>query len=138
MGLYLCVFDGDNELDGVEVGSYSDYGDFLDTISTKLEGGAPGTRFPTLILHSDCDGEWSSREASVLAQELIIIERELRELEPRAIPEDSWQSEVARIMGLHPVTMEDTFFDVDGEPLIQRLIQLCRVAQRVDRPILFQ
>jgi hypothetical protein len=32
----------------------------------------------------------------------------------------------------------ETFFDVDGEPLLDRLIGLCRVASSRNLPILFQ
>ena len=38
MGLYLCVFDNDDELEGVEVGSYSDFDFFRSTVTELLEG----------------------------------------------------------------------------------------------------
>jgi hypothetical protein len=71
MGLYLCVFEGDEEVDGVEVGPYADFDKFRDCVVRALEGSSPGWKFPTLILHSDCDGEWSPREAAKLEKELI-------------------------------------------------------------------
>lgn len=42
MGLYLCVFaagDHDEDMEGVEIGGYDDFGDFRDTIADKLEEG---------------------------------------------------------------------------------------------------
>lgn len=42
MGLYLCVFEGDDELDGVEVGSYADFGAFRSAVATHVEGGIEG------------------------------------------------------------------------------------------------
>ena len=42
MGLYLCIFagdDGDEELDGMEVGGYDDFGEFRDLIARLLEDG---------------------------------------------------------------------------------------------------
>ena len=71
MGLYLCVFDGDEELEGVDVGSYADFDFFRGAVAEILEGGNAGTRYPTLMLHSDCDGEWS-------VEECIDLEKELR------------------------------------------------------------
>jgi len=52
MGLYLCVFDGEEELDGVEVGFYADFGTFRNAVVRHLENGKAGSRFPTLIHHS--------------------------------------------------------------------------------------
>jgi hypothetical protein len=47
MGLYLCIFAGDDrdeelddeELGAVDVGGYSDFGEFRDVIARLLEGG---------------------------------------------------------------------------------------------------
>jgi len=35
-------------------------------------------------------------------------------------------------------TLYDCFFDIDGEPLLERLINLTRLSQRRSLPILFQ
>ena len=40
MGLYLCVFDEDEELEGVEVGSYSDFEFFRSSVTELLEQGS--------------------------------------------------------------------------------------------------
>jgi hypothetical protein len=48
MGLYLCIFagdDGDEELDGVEVGGYDDFGEFRDLIARLIERGTWASRF---------------------------------------------------------------------------------------------
>jgi len=58
MGLYLCIFDGEEDVNGVEIGSYADYNALRDYVVRELELGKAGTRFPTFVLHSDCDGEW--------------------------------------------------------------------------------
>jgi hypothetical protein len=137
MGLYLCVFDGDDELEGVEVGSYADFGVLRDTVRDRLEGGVHGARFPTLMLHSDCDGEWSPDEAKALRRELEEIDRALAAL-PAVPLEEGWQREVARMFGVSPRNLAECFFDVDGEPLLARLQQLCDVAIQHQRPILFQ
>lgn len=70
MSLYLCIFDEDDELDGIAVGAYSDFGNFRETVAKLLERGSVGSRFPILMLHSDCDGEWSVGECRGLETEL--------------------------------------------------------------------
>lgn len=136
MGLYLCVFDGDEELDGVEVGAYADFGRLRDVVA-GVEDGPYGSRYPRLLLHSDSDGEWSAAECAELEVELRDISACLRKLPPRPF-EAEWQQEVARSFGLSPQSLYDCFIDVDGEPLLERLIGLCQLAQRRSVPILFQ
>ena len=137
MGLYLAVFDDGNELDGVEVGAYGDFSAFRDAVVDHLEGRAAGSRFPTLILHSDCDGQWSPSEAAALEKELKTIGARFRELPPIPLNAD-WQKEVARTFGIQTQNLYDCFFDVDGEPLLERLIGLAKMSQAKNVPILFQ
>jgi len=137
MGLYLCIFDGDDEVDGVEVGPYTDFDKFRDCVVRELEGGKPGAKFPTLILHSDSDGAWSPSEAAKLEKELIEIGEEFRRRPPIPIRSD-WQNQVMNRFGLKPDALYDCFFDVDGEPLLERLVNLAKLGQRRKLPILFQ
>jgi hypothetical protein len=137
MGLYLCVFDAAEEVEGVEVGPYEDFNTFREAVNAHLEGGAFGSRFPTLMLHADSDGSWSPEEASRLESELETIADEFKKLPPlENHPE--WRRMVARQLGLKPRNLYESFFDVDGEPLIDRLVGLCRTAQERQLPILFQ
>jgi hypothetical protein len=53
MGIYLCIFDGEDEVDGVDVGAYSDWARFIETVVHTLEGGTPGAKYPNLTVHSD-------------------------------------------------------------------------------------
>lgn len=137
MGLYLCVFDGDEEVDGVEVGSYDDFGKFRDAVRALLEGGRAGSRFPMLMLHSDSDGCWSQKDAVALRDELRTISAEFRTLPPIKLS-SGWQDAVAKRVGLSPENLYQCFFDVDGEPLIDRVIGLCDIAIDKDRSIIFQ
>jgi hypothetical protein len=137
MGLYLTIFDSDGELNGVEVGRYADFGAFRDAVVRCLEAGKAGSKYPTLILHSDCDGEWSPRDAVALEQELEDISGRFRRLPPAPLG-SGWQQRVATKLGLQIKTLYDCFFDVDGEPLLERLINLARLSQRRNLPILFQ
>lgn len=137
MGLYLCVFNDDRELEGVEVGSYSDFDFFRGSITELLEEGRVGRKYPTLILHQDSDGEWTPTECEALKRELASISEELRQL-PAVEFHAEWQKQVARSLGLKPTCLYDSFIDVDGEPLLERLLGLCDVAIDNNQPILFQ
>ncbi|MCA9625765.1 MAG: hypothetical protein KC731_42375 [Myxococcales bacterium] len=137
MGLYLCVFSELDELEGVEVGRYDDFAFFRRLVTSRLESGDDGSRYPTLINHSDCDGEWSPAEARLLKSELLEIKERLG-AEPPADFNSDWQREVAKLVGLRPQTLAECFIDTDGEPLIERLLELADVAIRHELPIIFQ
>jgi hypothetical protein len=138
MGSYLCVFDkNDDELEGVEIGLYADFDVFRTTVADELEHGRIGDRYPTLGLHSDCDGEWSRSECETLKRELADIADAFRKLPPRPFS-TAWQQGVAKLLGLRPQTLFDSFIDVDGEPLLDRLQRLCQVAIENNLPIVFQ
>jgi hypothetical protein len=137
MGLYLCVFDGDDEVDGVEVGSYADFDFFRSHVTERLENGIAGSKCPTLVRHSDSDGEWSPAECEALRRELTTIAEAFQKISPVPFPSE-WQREVARSLALVPESLYDSFIDVDGEPLLERLIRLCDVAVERAAPILFQ
>jgi hypothetical protein len=139
MGLYLCVFagdDGDEELDGVEVGGYDDFGEFRDLIASRLENGARGSRFPVLMNHLDSQGEWEPAEASPLQRELTVIRTELTAMPAPAYP-DGWQANVARQLGQEPSHYGTYFIDVDGDLLLDRLIGLAELATQTGRPVTF-
>lgn len=137
MGLYLCVFNKDEEIDGVEVGAYADFDNLRDSIVQKLESGNAGSKFPTLILHPDSEGEWSPYEATQLEKELEAISDEFQRLPPVPLNSD-WQKQVVKSLGLRINSLYDCFFDVDGEPLLERLIGLAKLSQSRHLPILFQ
>jgi hypothetical protein len=137
MGLYLCIFDGDEEIDGIEVGLYADFNVLRDYIVRELEGGKAGSKFPTFILHSDCDGEWPPHEAVELEKELETVGDEFRRRPPISLSSD-WQKQVVKSIGLRINNLYDCFFDVDGQPLLERLIGLAKLSQRRNLPILFQ
>lgn len=137
MGLYLCVFKGDNELDGVEVGFYEDYGVFIDTVVRELEDNNPGSKYSLLSLHHDSDGEWSVEECKIVRNYLIDISNKFKMLPPCNF-NSKWKEEVARQIGLKPQNLYDCFIDIDGEPLLERLILLCDLAVKENEPILFQ
>ena len=137
MGLYLCIFDGDKEIDGVEVGPYEDFAAFRYAVARHVERGEAGIKCPILMMHSKSEGEWSPTEAAMLQVELSLISDRFAKLPPEPLV-GAWKSEVAKMSGLRPVSLYDCFFDVDGKPLLTRLIGLAQLSQELRLPILFQ
>lgn len=138
MGLYLCVFDSaDNELDGVEVGSYSDFNFFRDQVTAEVENGHSGSLCPILQNHSDCDGAWTVEDAKLLIKELDLVESVFVNCTPVTFNSE-WKVEVASLFGISINNLQDCFFDVDGESLISRLRGLAETSIKHDSPILFQ
>ena len=137
MGLYLCVFENDEELDGVEVGAYSDYNFFIDAVVRELEDGKPGSKYPTLVLHSDSDGAWDAGDCQKLQAELVEIAEKLMAL-PSVEYQAEWQRNVAKEFSLTNDRLFDSFIDVDGEPLIERILGLVTLARKKNQPVLFQ
>jgi hypothetical protein len=138
MGLYLCVFDEfEEELEGVEVGSYEDFDVFRQTVVEVVENGVAGSVCPLLYNHSDCDGEWTSRECEQLIRELNEIERVLKTCPPVPLA-PGWKTQVAANARLTPQTLADCFFDVSGEPLIDGIRQLAQLSVDSGHPIVFQ
>ncbi|PHS18686.1 MAG: hypothetical protein COA78_01500 [Blastopirellula sp.] len=137
MGLYLCVFEKDEELEGVEVGSYSDFEFFRSSVTNYLEGGVVGNKFPILLSHPDSDGEWTADDCQRLKEELSEIADRFKQFPPIPFGAE-WQQQVSDFFGLNLSSLYDSFIDVDGEPLLERLIQLCNVATEHDCPIIFQ
>lgn len=138
MGLYLCVFDETGaEIDGVEVGSYADFNFFRDAVVATVENGAGGTVCPTLFNHADNDGEWTSDESKQLLKELEEIAAVMSKYPPVELNAE-WKKQVAKTFGLNPQTLEECFFDVDGEPLVERMRHLALVSVESGQPILFQ
>src|SRR5262249_24339453 len=90
-----------------------------------------------LILHSDCDGTWTPAECRKLASELRRIGQAFKDLPPISFP-DGWQTEVAKLLGLKPRSLYDSFIDVDGESLLERMLGLCEIAVAKGQDILFQ
>jgi Immunity protein 70 len=115
VSLYWCVFAGDRELDGVDAGSYAEFGALRRLVAERLEGGRAGARFPALQLHSDCDGEWSAADCVRLAAELDAVAAELG-----------------------PEGAAGRFRDADGALLVDRLRELAALSRRTGQPILFQ
>jgi hypothetical protein len=75
--------------------------------------------------------------AALSLGELRTIRRELSTLRAVALPA-GWQTATARAFGIKPSNLAECFFDIDDEPLLERLIGLCERAIEHSLPILFQ
>ena len=78
---------------------------------SQREGGSFGAKYPTLILHSDCDGEWTPQQCAELEKELRAIGAAFQGLPPSGL-ELGWQKEAAEVFGLRPANLYE-FFDPD-------------------------
>lgn len=137
MGLYLCIFDDENEIDGVEVGPYADFNNLRNYVVRELEGGKAGGRFSEFVLHSDSDGEWSPEVCEKLKVELA----EIIELMKNRVPiqfASEWQKNIAKKVGVVPKNAFQSFIDVDGEFVLDRIYSLVNIALQHGLPILFQ
>ena len=131
MSLYLTIFDGDAEMTGWVFGHYSDFGYFRDVIATKLRA----HDYPTLMTHSDCDGEWTVEQLPALARELEAIAARFRTLSPE---EPKGAFEHTAEYRADAKSLYDCFHEVNGENLFEALIGLCRQGVSSQRPITFQ
>jgi Immunity protein 70 len=139
VGLYLCVFapgDRDEELEGVEVGSCDDFHGFRETIATRLEAGDWGSRFPIFMHRSDSTSTWTAMEAGQLEVELLSVADELSRLSRIELQGSS--KAAAEEFSLVPQSLYECFLDVDGEPLVDRILDVVRASMLSDQPILFQ
>jgi hypothetical protein len=136
MGLCLHVFgpaDGDDEPEEIaecDVGHYSDFGCFRDTIARHLAA----ARFLTLMEHSDCDGEWTLAEIPILEQELREIAVAFKKLPPEE-PQAAFEHTAE--YRAEAKSLYDCFHNVNGENLFEALLELCAVAREHKRPITF-
>jgi hypothetical protein len=133
VGLYLCIFsegEDDEEIAGWQLGHYSDFGCFRDTIARRLGM----SDFPILMEHSDCDDEWSVTELPGLIMELETIGAKFQALPPEelkgAFEHTAEYREGAR-------SLYECFHNVDGENLFAALIALAHEGIRAKRPISF-
>ena len=134
MGLYLCIFDDEGEdVAGCDVGHYSDFGAFRDMIAAKIPKAL--ARYPLLMQHSDCDGEWAHEELPSLKEELQEIGSHFKALAPVPIIEAF--EHVAHCRD-GETSLYECFHDVNEENLFEALINLCDRGIELRKPVVFQ
>lgn len=131
MSLYLCIFDGEDEISGWVLGGYKDFGCFREFVRKRI----PDLPFPTLMDHSDCDGEWQLTEVPLLKRELETIAIRFKAM-PAEEPVTGFKH--TSQFRSNAQSLHDCFHNVDGENLIEALLRLCDEAISRRRPILFQ
>jgi len=131
MSLYFAVFtENDEELNGFQVGTYHDYGKFIETVKENIESNFCSV----LINHHDSDGCWSAQECKVLIKELSHIKNELAKLPPNRIDYD-WAKQNAYELG---DSLNSSLQNVDGEPMANALLSLCELAVKNNAKLYFQ
>jgi Immunity protein 70 len=133
--LYVCgpsVSDDEEpaEIAECDIGHYSDFGCFRDTIARHLDA----TRYPTLMEHSDCDGEWMLKEIPALEKELHEITAKFKKLQPEE-PANAFEHTAE--YRVDASSIYDCFHNPSGENLFEALLELCSIAKRHQRPITF-
>jgi hypothetical protein len=133
MGLNLCIFseDQEDEIASCDIGHYSDFGCFRDTIARHMQTAA----FPVLMTHSDCDGEWTVEEMPVLIRELETISAKFLTLPPDH-PQGAFEHTAEYRQSAK--SLYDCFHDVNGQNLFEALTSLCKQGIDSHRPISFQ
>lgn len=138
MGLYLCVFDEyGNDLCGVEVGRYQYFAEFRKQVAIFVDEGRFGSKMPTLLQHSDCDGVWTVSQYKELLKDLEEIGQVLKQ-EPPNREIQNLKGDIFRFFGVVPRNLYECFVDTNCEFLIERLTQLCDRAIKENQPIVFQ
>lgn len=133
---YFCIRSGDEERERVATETEDDFHYFRDSIHAALEeGGGFGSRFPTFMKRFEGD-EWRVEELSELQRELETIAETFKQLPPKPF-DCNWSSKAA-MSGKQYASLYDVFVDASGNPLLGRLIHLCRVAQQHGKPILLR
>jgi hypothetical protein len=137
MGLCLYVFESPanededpEEIAECDVGHYSDFGCFRETIDRHL----PRLRYPILMNHSDCDGEWAVAEIPQLQKELREIAEAFKSLPPESL---TGAFEHTAEYRADAASLYDCFHEVNGENLFEAMLTLCDVALENERPITF-
>src|SRR5688572_22214007 len=123
MGLYFCIFtedqeDQDDELGACDIGHYSNFGYFRDTIARHTNAAG----FPVLMTHSDCEGEWTVEQLPSLIRELETIAARFRTLPPEE-PQGAFEHTAEyRAGAASAASLYDCFHDVNGENLFEPLL----------------
>ncbi|MDQ1075036.1 MULTISPECIES: Imm70 family immunity protein [Microbacterium] len=120
------------------VGRADFLGSFFDTVTVRLEGGARGSRFPTLAaLYRD--GEMSPDATELARVELADVERELRQYAPADVVWDidkpdvspPWGSGIADTI----TSLGDYFVTADGRQLIAVMDTALDASARTGKPM---
>jgi hypothetical protein len=134
MGLYLCIFDDEGEeITGFQVGHYSDFGVFRDTIVSTIPNAI--AKYPLLMQHSDCDGQWPAHDLPALKSELQQIGERFKR--HPAVPIVGAFEHVAHCRD-GATSLYQCFHTPDEENLFEALIDLCDKGIDLNKPVSFQ
>lgn len=140
MSLYLCVFDFsdnfENEIMGVEVGSYSYFGVFRDCICKYVENNQRGSRCPYIMNHEDSNGVFTPNDCSNVLHELSLIKGVFTNI---PLDNDIIANMPNLLQNKKPCkTLADCFVDIDGCNLIEQLTLICKCSIETNLNLYFQ
>lgn len=131
----LFIQDGQGNDRSIETATEDDFHYFRDSIQYALEPGGYGSRFPTFQERFP-GAEWKVEELPILLKELEAMAEEMKKLPPE--PQDgNWSSKLAG-SGRKCESLYDVFIDSQGRPLLGRILDLCRTAQREGKPLVIE
>ncbi|MFG0251629.1 MAG: Imm70 family immunity protein [Phycisphaerales bacterium JB038] len=140
MSLCIALFEDDlvdQEIDGLEWGGCDDFEAFRARVADELLEGDWRRGFPVLLTVVDNSAGWPADHVADLAVELRAIAEAFDALPSELHDPESWQASVLAQLGREPSSLREFFIDVDGQPVIDRLLELAEQAATLDRPLSF-
>jgi hypothetical protein len=131
MTIRLYVANDAGELDAVQTATEDDFMFFRDSVHLALEDGKFASRFP--VFFKTFYSDWAREDVRELERELREIHAAFRQLPPNP-PDVHWRRRL-RHSGRSPASLAEVFVDVNGSPLIERLIALARIARKARLPM---
>lgn len=140
MSLYLCVFDFsdtyENEIMGVEVGSYAYFNVFRDCISKYVENDRRGSKCPYIMNHNDSTGVFTPEDCKNVLHELSLIKNVFLNI-PTNNDIIEQNSHLLQDKNLCE-NLADLFVDIDGCNLIEQLELICKCSIKTNLNVYFQ
>ena len=140
MALQLAVRQGDQEIEGFELGSFVDFDRFLNHVVQTLEDGNAGSKFPAVSNGPDRDesegDDWSVKYCERLRAELTTLTAAMKAQPPVPFVSGA-HKKAAQSKGLTPGNAYESFINAKGEFLLDGLQRLVNAAVDRKLPILF-
>ena len=140
MALQLAVRQGDQEIEGFELGSFVDFDRFLNHVVQTLEDGNAGSKYPAVSNGPDRDesegDDWSVKYCERLRAELTTLTAAMKAQPPVPFVSGA-HKKAAQSKGLTPGNAYESFINAKGEYLLDGLQRLVNAAVDRNLPILF-
>lgn len=139
MSLYLCVLDFsegyENEIKGIEIGSYDYFSCFRECICKYVENNKWGSKCPIIMNHEEGNGFFSPDDCKKVLNELLVIKRVFENI----IPDNSTLQKVKKYKKIQSsMVLRECFTDVDDCDLISQLEMICELSVQKELNVYFQ